>query len=107
MSSKTNKNHEVKLLLDTYVFRFQRKTSDLYNNIYAYSHFDKQDQKGKSACNYLFRTWLEKFKENQEKDYYLKPIYQKRYCNDPLTFDETVKQFNYFNQDDWPMVLTG
>ena len=110
MATKLYKYNEVNVLLETFRSRFDRKTSELHNSLYSYNHYVKpesKDPKTKNSLNYLFRVYLEKYKEHQEKDFYQKMVYQRRYCNDPLSFDETIKQFRFFGNDDWPMVLTG
>jgi len=104
----TSKNNELSVLFKEYIQKFERKTKELYNNIYCSNdnRYGSKDLEQLKNSYYLFRTWLEKSKETKEKDAYLKVIYQRRYVNDPPSFDETVKNFNYFNYDDWPFFLT-
>ena len=103
-----NNNRELNEHFKKYLLRFDRKNKDLNQSMHYYDiGLDINQKNNPENGNYLFKLWLEKYKEKTEKDYYKQKAPQKKYINDPYTYDEIIKTFQYFNYDGWTIRLTG
>lgn len=104
------KNKELSKYFIDYNSKFIRKNRELIQDIHYYENqFNPNTSKNSSHENdaYIFKIWLENYLEKTEKDYYRKKARVRKYVNDIVTIDETIKNFNYFNTDDWPLTFTG
>ncbi len=99
-----SKNTELLQCFKEYESKFERMNESLN---YKITTLDQKSSKKTENKNYhFFRIWLEKSREKIEIDYYKKKIQSRHYINDPSSYDDSIKSFNYFSNE-WPVNFSG